>query len=110
MNIALVEKLPPASAMTAMSIGPDGGDRRNRFHYFEERPTRPAHVKDKRGTAGGSTGVLSNFFQLKQASDFHVYQYHVGFSPDIENKNMRQRLLKEHRELLSKTTAAIIGD
>ena len=29
-----------------------------------------------------------------------MYQYHVDFSPDIENKNMRQRLVNEHRELL----------
>jgi len=57
------------------------------------------------GTAGGSIGVLSNFFQLKQAPDFHMFQYHVDFSPDIENKNMRQRLVKEHRELLGKARA-----
>ncbi|KAK2155427.1 hypothetical protein NP493_2079g00007 [Ridgeia piscesae] len=91
--------------MAAMSIEPGGGDRRNRFEYFEERTTRPEHVKDKRGTAGGSIGVLSNFFQLKQAPDFHMFQYHVDFSPDIENKNMRQRLVKEHRELLGKARA-----
>ena len=40
----------PVSAMAAMSIEPGGGDRRNRFEYFEERTTRPEHVKDKRGT------------------------------------------------------------
>ena len=40
----------PVAAMAAMSIEPGGGDRRNRFEYFEERTTRPEHVKDKRGT------------------------------------------------------------
>ena len=37
--------------------------------------------------------------RLKQASDFHMY------SPDIEHKNLRQRLVKEHRELLGKARA-----
>ena len=32
-----------------MSIGPGGGDRRNRFQYFEERPTPPVYVKDNSG-------------------------------------------------------------
>ena len=64
-----------------------------------------ATTSDAAGTAGTPTMLLSNFFQLKQGPGFHLYQYHVSFSPEVENKNMRQRLVKEHRDMLGKARA-----
>ena len=64
-----------------------------------------ATTSDVTGTAGTPTMLLSNFFQLKQGPGFHLYQYHVSFSPEIENKIMRQRLVKEHRDMLGKARA-----
>ena len=50
------------SAMATMRIEPGGGDsQRNRFDFFEERTTRPEHMKDKRGTIcfGGKNFFLN---------------------------------------------------
>ncbi len=52
------------------------------------------------GTSGMPTVLLSNYFKLLSAPNWHFYQYRVDFSPTIDSKVMRRRFVNEHHELL----------
>ncbi|WAR02486.1 PIWL1-like protein [Mya arenaria] len=95
----------PADEMARLSMG--GGDGRGdrRRTYGEEPRTRPAHITDKSGTSGQPIPLKTNYFGLEQAPDWHLYQYHVDYNPDIEFKKTRIGLLYHHEELLGKTKA-----
>ena len=49
--------------------------------------------------------LYSNYFQLEAAPNWMLYQYHVSFSPEVENKKFRMFLVKQHREMLGETRA-----
>lgn len=62
--------------------------------------TRPPHVTDKRGEAGQPCTVIANYFALTSKPDWVIFQYHVAFSPDVDNPRLRRGLLHEHKEVL----------
>ena len=45
---------------------------------------------------------MSNLVKLNRTTDFHLFQYHVDFNPDIPNKGMRKSMINEHSNLLGK--------
>ena len=54
---------------------------------------------------GRPVNLLSNFFEMKQLSNFSLYQYHVDFTPMIDNIKLRKRLLKNHSEMIGPVKA-----
>ena len=48
---------------------------------------------------------MTNYFNLEQAPDWHLYQYHVDFSPEIVSKKLRIALCCSHEDILGKTKA-----
>ena len=52
------------------------------------------------GTAGSAIQLITNCFKLETKPDWTMYQYHVEYNPDVQNKGMRNKMLKEHNELL----------
>lgn len=59
---------------------------------------------NRTGTDGKIIELSGNYIKLK-CKNRGVYQYHVDFRPDIDSKNMRFRLLNEHRDLIGYTKA-----
>lgn len=57
------------------------------------------------GTSGRPLPVSTNYFHLEQGPDWHLYQYHVDYSPEIDSKKMRIAMLHDHDELLGRTRA-----
>ena len=57
------------------------------------------------GASGTQIQVITNYFNLEQAPDWHLYQYHVDFNPPVESKRMRIALLCSHEDLIGKTKA-----
>lgn len=57
------------------------------------------------GNSGQPIPLKTNYFNLEQAPDWHLYQYHVGFNPELDSKKLRIALLYHHEELLGKTRA-----
>lgn len=97
---------PPGSAMTPKPTPPpaaadDGGRKRERT-YGAEPHTRPEHIKDKKGTSGSAITVMSNFVRLKNRPNTVIYQYHVNFSPPVENKRVRYYLIAHKEDLFGK--------
>ena len=57
------------------------------------------------GTQGISIDLLTNFFAMSQDTDTELYQYHVYFSPEVDNKKTRKRLLNEHKHIVGEVKA-----
>eukprot|EP00112_Aurelia_sp_Birch-Aquarium-sp1_P026327 Seg928.2 transcript_id=Seg928.2/GoldUCD/mRNA.D3Y31 product="Piwi-like protein 2" protein_id=Seg928.2/GoldUCD/D3Y31 len=70
---------------------------------FEERAPKITKRMDK-GTQGAPIPVCVNFIPIKSVTG-GIYQFAVSYSPDIESKNMRYKMLNEHRPLIGKTRA-----
>ena len=56
------------------------------------------------GTHGTSTKIYSNYIRVRSTAQ-GVYHYMVTFSPDIDSKNMRYKLLNMHREVIGEPRA-----
>nr|XP_039251037.1 piwi-like protein 1 [Styela clava] len=56
------------------------------------------------GSQGMKVPIGINCVRLKCRNEA-VYQYHVSFNPNIDNRNMRYSLLNQHRELIGNTRA-----
>jgi len=53
-----------------------------------------------KGTSGVKIPLVSNLYKLNRTTNFHLYQYHVSFNPEVISKGMRRSMLKEHIDLL----------
>lgn len=91
------EPTPPA---TGASVGRSTGR-----GYYSEPVTRPEHILDKRGNSGVAINVMSNFVALKNRPNCALYQYNVSYSPPVENKRLRLKLVYEQETLIGKTRA-----
>ncbi|XP_062594439.1 piwi-like protein 1 [Saccostrea cucullata] len=64
---------------------------------------RPPTV-NKSGTAGKPMALSGNYIRIMH-EDARVYQYHVSFSPSIDSKNMRFKLVNNVRDVIGFTKA-----
>lgn len=51
------------------------GSRRNMDPSIFDPPTRPEHIKDKKGYEGNRISILTNYFKLGAAQAWRLYQY-----------------------------------
>ncbi|NWR55762.1 PIWL1 protein, partial [Bucorvus abyssinicus] len=64
------------------------------------------HVKEsKTGSSGSMIKLTANYFRLTSRPQWVLYQYHVGYSPEMEARRLRTALLFQHENLLGKTNA-----
>ncbi|XP_072467417.1 piwi-like protein 4 [Notamacropus eugenii] len=62
-----------------------------------------AHVKDcKTGSSGAPVKLVTNLFNIGLPREWHLFQYHVTFSPDLASKRLRIALLYSHSKFLKK--------
>lgn len=45
--------------------------------------------------------MIANYFRVRRAPQWNLYTYHVEFRPDLEIRGVKQRLLREQRELFN---------
>ena len=108
---------PPTEAMAAMSVRQEQRPPVGTTGSAEQRPprrsrdlpselaTKPAHVVDKKGGTGKTIQLVTNHFRLMTKTNFGVYQYNVGFNPEIESKRLRVALLKSQSALIGQVHA-----
>ncbi|XP_074777312.1 piwi-like protein 1 isoform X1 [Athene noctua] len=85
----------------------DRGGRRRDFHDLGVN-TRQAieHVQEsKTGSSGSMIKLTANYFRLTSRPQWALYQYHVGYNPEMEARRLRSALLFQHEELIGKTRA-----
>jgi hypothetical protein len=52
------------------------------------------------GTSGQLVTLNANYFALPTVTNFHLYQYHVSFAPNEENKAAKHKMVRDHKEKL----------
>ncbi|KAI5277620.1 Piwi-Like Protein 4 [Manis pentadactyla] len=64
------------------------------------------HVRDcKTGSSGIPVKLVTNLFSLDLPQDWHLYEYHVTYTPDLESRRLRTALLYNHRKLSNRAKA-----
>lgn len=95
---------PPVQQMQQMAIkeasasgeglgGITSRQRRPDLRYTDPA-TKPQHITDKTGNSGTQIQVRTNTFKLVPRHDWHLYQYHVDFNPNVDSKRLRQFLVR----------------
>ncbi|NXU70935.1 PIWL1 protein, partial [Oreotrochilus melanogaster] len=100
------EGLQISAGFQELSLADRGGRRRD-FHDLGVN-TRQAieHVQEsKTGSSGTLLKLTTNYFRLKSRPQWALYQYHVGYNPEVEARRLRSALLFQHEELIGKTHA-----
>lgn len=49
--------------------------------------------------------LVTNLFSLDLPQDWHLYEYHVTYTPDLESRRLRTALLYNHRKLSNRAKA-----
>ncbi|NXH16862.1 PIWL1 protein, partial [Bucco capensis] len=85
-------------------------DRRGRRREFHDlgvntRQTMEHVRKSKTGSSGTLIKLAANYFRLMSRPKWALYQYHVGYSPEMEARSLRSALLFHHENLIGKTHA-----
>lgn len=62
--------------------------------------TKPQNVQSKKGTSGRPVTLLTNHFRVLQQPAWQLYQYSVDFTPPVELRGLRNRLIFEQKRLL----------
>lgn len=78
-----------------------GADRERKERAVETIvKSRPENMNSKIGTEGTEISLVTNYFRT-QGPRWILYTYCVEFRPEIEDKLIKQRLLREHRTLFN---------
>ncbi|XP_033924233.1 piwi-like protein 1 isoform X2 [Melopsittacus undulatus] len=89
-----------------LSIADRGGRRRDFNDLGVNTRQAIEHVQDsKTGTSGVTIKLTTNYFRLTSRPQWALYQYHVGYNPEMEARRLRSALLFQHEELIGKTHA-----
>lgn len=62
--------------------------------------TKPDAIISKQGKMGRAITLQTNYFKLTKTPTWCLYQYRIDFSPPIELKGLRNRLLYEQKAIL----------
>ena len=97
-----------AGGRPSRSTGDEPPQKRSREAFvsrYQEPLTKPSHIQDTKGVTGTPIPLLTNYFVLHTRPDSAIYQYHVDFSPPVDSKALRKKLLRDHEELVGKVRA-----
>ncbi|KAG4066173.1 hypothetical protein HA402_014473 [Bradysia odoriphaga] len=78
----------------------DRGSVRGRTFITDIIRTKPQNVQSKKGTSGTPVTLLTNYFRLLKQPDWQLYQYRVDFSPPVELRGLRNRVIFEQKSVL----------
>ncbi|XP_037029496.1 protein aubergine-like [Bradysia coprophila] len=78
----------------------DRGSVRARNIITDIIQTKPQNIQSKKGTSGQPVALLTNHFRLLKQPNWQLYQYRVDFSPQIELRGLRNRLIYEQKPTL----------
>ncbi|NXP80195.1 PIWL1 protein, partial [Ramphastos sulfuratus] len=100
------EGLQIAAEFQELSLSDRGGRRRD-FHDLgvNTRQTIKHVQESKTGTSGSVIKLVANYFRVMSRPQWALYQYHVGYNPEMEARRLRSALLFQHEKLIGKTHA-----
>jgi aubergine-like protein len=52
---------------------------------------------DYKGSAGDPVQIVANYIKILTRPQWELFQYHIEFTPDVENKRFRREIITQHR-------------
>lgn len=77
----------------------DRGALRGKHTIVDIIRTKPNTLQSKRGSSGKTVALITNYFRLLKKPTWQIYQYRVDFSPTIELRGLRNRLIFEQKPI-----------
>ncbi|CAF1184445.1 unnamed protein product [Adineta steineri] len=87
------------SDFAAMRVGANSGRSSSRSVPYTELSEAQPQVTEKRGTAGDPINIIANYIKILTKPQWELFQYHIEFIPDIENKRFRREIISQHRTI-----------
>ncbi|CAH1795347.1 unnamed protein product [Owenia fusiformis] len=72
-------------------------ERKSRLMFALEREERPG--VQMKGTSGKQIHLATNYIRVESLTP-EMYQYHVSFEPNVDSRNIRFKLLNQHRDIM----------
>ncbi|KAL3877253.1 hypothetical protein ACJMK2_034986 [Sinanodonta woodiana] len=96
----------PSAMPSPVPIQPQGTEtgRSQRSHLDRMACDERRPVVHRVGTDGKQMALSGNYIRIK-CHNRGVFQYHVDFSPEIDSKAMRFKMINEHRDIIGYTKA-----
>ncbi|XP_027588832.1 piwi-like protein 1 [Pipra filicauda] len=100
------EGLRVSSGLQDLCLRERGGRRRDYHDLGVNTRQTMVHVQEsKTGVSGRMIKLTSNHYRLTSRPQWALYQYHVGYSPEMESRRLRSALLFQHEEHIGRTHA-----
>ncbi|NXG80612.1 PIWL1 protein, partial [Baryphthengus martii] len=100
------EELQVTTGFQELSLADRGGRRRDLHDLGVNTRKAIEHVQEsKTGSSGSIIKLATNYFRLTSRPQWALYQYHVGYNPEMEARRLRSALLFQHEKLLGITHA-----
>lgn len=103
-STATTLKETPAPSVVTQSGAPSQGSSEPPSNRLSRMALDPSPVVHKSGTSGKQISLSGNYIRIN-CRNSGVYQYHVHFSPSIDSKNMRFKLVNNVRDVIGFTKA-----
>lgn len=103
-STATTPKETPAPSVVTQSEAPSQGSSEPPSNRLSRMALDPSPVVHKSGTSGKQISLSGNYIRIN-CRNSGVYQYHVHFSPSIDSKNMRFKLVNNVRDVIGFTKA-----
>lgn len=103
-STATTPKETPAPSVVTQSGAPSQGSSEPPSNRLSRMALDPLPVVHKSGTSGKQISLSGNYIRIN-CRNSGVYQYHVHFSPSIDSKNMRFKLVNNVRDVIGFTKA-----
>ncbi|XP_052687715.1 piwi-like protein 1 [Crassostrea angulata] len=103
-STATTPKETPAPSVVTQSGAPSQGSSEPPSNRLSRMALDPSPVVHKSGTSGKQISLSGNYIRIN-CRNSGVYQYHVHFSPSIDSKNMRFKLVNNVRDVIGFTKA-----
>ncbi|CAF1161007.1 unnamed protein product [Adineta ricciae] len=58
-----------------------------------------SQIGEKRGESGDPINIIANYIKVLTKPEWELFQYHIEFTPDIENRRFRREIISQHRTL-----------
>ncbi len=101
------------SEFAGMRVGPGSGRSSSRSVPYSSTSDTQPQVTDKRGkliilflsfwffdfsgTAGDPINIIANYIKILTKPQWELFQYHIEFMPNVENKRFRREIISQNR-------------
>lgn len=98
------KETPAPSVVSQSGVAPSQGSSEPPSNRLSRMALDPSPVVHKSGSSGKQISLSGNYIRIN-CRNSGVYQYHVHFSPSIDSKNMRFKLVNNVRDVIGFTKA-----